>query len=432
MNEFNNGLTDTMDIERPDIAKAYRRRKVLWLVSGGVFILLMTLAVSRMEPAVPAVEKSTIVLDTVREGEFHRQVRGNGTLVPEQILWIPTRSQGRVKAIRVLPGADVKADTVLVELSNPELTQAVQELELQLKAAEAENEKIRLELENQRLNLEASVAALKADLTEAEFDAEIDEELAGEGFISDFSKRKSRAKADVLKKRYDTEEKRLSIAGKLVMAQVSAEKARIEQIQGQLQLKRQLAASLNIQAGIDGVLQKLGEEETLQVGQQLPVGANVARVAIPTRLKAEIKIPETQAKDVQVGQKVSVDTRNGIVNGRVSRVDPSVNSGTVTVDVTLEGSLPRGARPDLSVGGTIELETVSDVLYVGRPVQGQAESKIGLFRVIDNGKEAVRIPVKLGRNSVNYIEVCDGLTAGDQVILSDMAQWDEYERLRLK
>lgn len=427
-----NETDDTMDINRPDIARAHRRRKVLWFISAGVLILLTTLAVFRLEPAVPAVEKSTIVLDTVKKGEFHRQVRGNGTLVPEEILWIPTRSQGRVEAIRVLPGAEVKADTVLVELSNPELTQAVHELELQLKAAEAEDEKIRLELENQRLNLEASVAALKADLTEAVFDAQIDEDLAEEGFISEFSKRKSRARADVLKKRYDTEEKRLAIAGKLVMAQIAAEQARIKQIRGQLVLKRQLAASLRLCAGIDGVLQKLGEADPIQVGQQLPVGANVARVAIPSRLKAEIKIPETQAKDVQTGQSVSVDTRNGIVNGRVSRMDPSVNNGTVAVDVTLEGPLPRGARPDLSVDGTIELETVSDVLYVGRPVQGQADSKLGLFRIEKDGKEALLVPVKLGRCSVNYIEVCDGLSAGDRVILSDMSQWDEHERIRLK
>ncbi len=421
-----------MDIERPDIAQAQRRKRIFWFVSAGVIILLMTLAVSRLEPAVPAVAKSIVVQDTVKKGEFHRRVRGNGTLVPERILWIPTRSQGRVEVIRVLPGAEVKADTVLVELSNPELTQAVQELELQLKAAEAENEKIRLELENQRLSLEASVAALKADLTEAEFDAEIDEELAGEGFISEFSKRKSRARADVLKTQYNTEEKRLSIAGKLVTAQLTAERARTEQIRGRLQLKRQLVKSLNIRAGIDGVLQKLGENELLQVGQQLPIGANVARVAIPTRLMAEIKIPETQAKDVQQGQNVSVDTRNGIVEGRVSRVDPSVNNGTVTVDVTLSGPLPKGARPDLSVDGTIELETVSDVLYVGRPVQGQAESKLGLFRVVNDGKEAVRVPVKLGRSSVNYIEIIDGLNAGDRVVLSDMSQWDEYDRIRLK
>jgi HlyD family secretion protein len=421
-----------MDIDRPDIAKAKRRRRILWLITVMVLLCGATVAVSRLEPAAPAVEKSAVVSDAVKRGEFHRQVRGSGTLVPEEILWIPTRSQGRVEAIRVLPGAEVKADTVLVELSNPELTQAVLELEWQLKAAEAENEKTRLELENQKLNLEASVAALKAQLTEAEFDAEIDEDLAAEGFISNFTKRRSRANADVLEKQYDIEAKRLAIRGKLVTAQIAAEEAKIAQLRGQLELKRQLVASLHIRAGIDGVLQKLGNGDPIQVGQQLQVGANVARVAIPTRLMAEIKVPETQVKDVQSGQTVSVDTRNGVVQGRVSRIDPAVVSGTVTVDVTLEGPLPKGARPDLSVDGTIELETVADVLYVGRPVQGQAESDLSIFKMTEDGKEAVRVQVKLGRSSVNYIEVREGLSAGDRIILSDMSQWDVYDRVRLK
>lgn len=421
-----------MDIERPDIARERRRRKVLWVVFATVMILLTTLVVSRLEPAVPAVEKSTIVLDTVKKGDFHRLVRGNGTLVPEQILWIPTRSHGRVEVIRVQPGAEVKADTVLVELSNPELAQAVQELEWQLKAVEAEDKKHRLELENQRLNLEASVTALKAELAEAELDAEIDEQLFEEGFISNVSRRRSRNNANVLMTRYNIEEERLNIAGKLMSEQISAEQARIEQIRGQLRLKRQLMASLHIRAGIDGVLQELGDGAPIQVGQQLPVGTNVARVAISTLLMAEIKIPETQAKDVQTGQSVSVDTRNGVVKGCVSRIDPAAVNGTVTVDVSLVGELPRGARPNQNVDGTIELETVSDVLYVGRPALGQTGNNIGLFRISEDDDYAHRITVTFGRSSVNYIEVRKGLTTGDRVILSDMSQWDEYSSIRLK
>ena len=421
-----------MDIERPDIARARRRRNLMLFTVLGIFILVTTVAVSRLKPAVPVVEKKTIVLGTVKKGEFHRRVRGNGTLVPEKILWIPTRSHGRVEIIRVRPGAEVKADTVIVELSNPELSQAVQELEWQLKAAEAENKKNRLELENQRLNLEASVTALKAELEEAEFDTEIDEQLFEEGFISNVSRRRSRNNADVLKKRYDIEKKRLNIAGKLMLEQISAEQARIEQIRGQLQLKRQLMESLHIRAGIDGVLQELGDGAPIQVGQQLQVGANVARVAIPTRLKAEIKIPETQAKDVQTGQSVSVDTRNGVVEGRVLRIDPAAVNGTVTVDVTLVEDLPSGTRPNQNVDGTIELETVSNVLYVGRPVQGQTGSDIGLFRISEDGNYAHRTIVALGRSSVNYIEIRKGLKPEDRIILSDMSKWDEYSQIRLK
>lgn len=421
-----------MDIDRPDIAKAIRRRRLLWIIIVVVLICGATIAVSRLEPAAPGVEQGTVVSDAVKRGEFHRQVRGNGTLVPEEILWIPTRSQGRVEAILVLPGAEVKADTVLIELSNPELTQAVLELELELKEAEANYEKSRLELEKGQLGLEASVAELKAQLTEKESDAEIDEDLAAEGFVSDFTKHRSRADADVLKNRYDIAVKQLDINEKLVAAQIVAEKAKIAKLRGQLELKRQLLESLHIRAGIDGVLQKLGDGDPIQVGQQLQVGANVARVAVPTRLKAEIKVAETQAKDVQSGQAVSVDTRNGVIQGRVSRIDPAVEGGTVTVDVTLEGPLPKGARPDLSVDGTIELETVADVLYVGRPVQSQSESDSSIFKMTEDGKEAVRVQVRLGRSSVNYIEVVEGLSAGDRIILSDMSRWDAYDRVRLK
>lgn len=421
-----------MDIARPDIAHAHRRRKVLWIISVSIFVILVTVALSRLKPAVPSVERSAIVLDTIKRGGFPRQVRGNGNLAPVEILWIPAQSQGRVERINVLPGAEVKADTVLIELSNPELDQTVLESEWQLKAAEAEGDKMRLDLESQRLTQEASVATIKENYTEAKEEAEIDESFVKDGLVSEITRQRSRAKADDLKNRYEIEKKRLDISEKLVGAQISSQQAKIEQLRGQLRLKQQLVESLKIRAGIDGVLQKLGDTDSIQVGQQLQVSANVARVAIPTRLKAEIKIPETQAKDVQLGQNVAIDTRNGIVQGKVARVDPTVISGTVTVDVTLVGDLPKGARPDLSVDGTIELETLSDVLYTGRPSQGQTDSISSIFKVINDGKEAVRTQVKLGRNSVNYIEVIEGLKAGDQVILSDMSQWDAYDRIRLK
>ncbi len=420
-----------MDIQRTSQARKRRIRRVIFGSVGLVVVALVTVGLSRLKPAAPSVDKGTIWTDTVKRGEMLREVRGTGTLLPEEIRWVPIVNPGRVERILVLPGAAVQADTVLIELSNPELEQAVFDSEWQCKAAAAELENLQAQLESLRLSQEAAAASLKADFSQAELEAEADEELCKDGLVPKLVMKRSRSKADELKSRVEIEEKRLKTSANAARAQVAVQQAKVEQLRAQSNLKRQQFDSLKVRAGLSGVLQKLGDREQLQVGQQLPSGANVARVADPRRLKAEIKIAETQAKDVQLGQLVSVDTRNGLVEGRVVRIDPAVQNGTVTVDVTLEGALPKGSRPDLSVDGTIQLERLADVVNVGRPVQGQAESTVGLFKLVNGGREAVRVQVKLGRSSVNAIEVRGGLEVGDQIIRSDMSQWDAYDRVRI-
>jgi HlyD family secretion protein len=360
-----------------------------------------------------------------------RQVRGNGTLVPEQIIWVPTLNAGRVERILVLPGAAVESNTVLVVLSNPELTKAASTAAWQLKAAEAEQTNLEVQLETQRLNLEAYLASAEASYTNAKLDAEVNAELAKDGLVPMVLMKQSQGRAEESAKLLEIEKKRVRIFADAMKAQLAVQEAKAEQLRAELQLKQQQVESLRIRAGIDGVLQKLGDQQTLQVGQQFFAGANIARVADPTRLKAEVKIYETQAKDVQLGQRASIDTRNGVIPGRVTRIDPAVENGTVTIDVALEGELPRGARPDLSVEGTVELERLEEVLHVGKPVHATADSTIGLFRVGERGREANRVPVKLGRSSVTTIEVIAGLEVGDTVILSDMSQWDGHDRIRL-
>jgi HlyD family secretion protein len=427
-----------MDIQRPDLARQRKRRRLILAGVGLVGLLAVTLGLARLKPAAPTVDRSIVWMDTVKRGEMLRQVRGNGTLVPEEILWIPTISQGRVERILVLPGAAVKADTVIVELVNPEVEKVAFDAEWQLKGAEAELANVKAQLETQRLNQQAGVASAQANYSNAKLEAEVNHELAKNGLIPELIRKQSQAKAEELGKLLEIEQARSKIYGESIQTQRAVPEARVEQFRAQLQLRRQQAESLKIRAGIAGVLQKLGEgPTTLQVGQQLPAGALVARVANPAKLKAEIKIYETQAKDVQIGQIAAIDTRTGadarrgIVAGRVVRVDPAVQNGTVTVDVALEGSLPKGARPDLSVEGTIELERLTNVLYVGKPVNGTPESTAGLFKVVEGGKAAERVPVRLGRASVSTIEVMDGLQEGDQILLNDMSTWDRHDRVRL-
>jgi HlyD family secretion protein len=372
-----------------------------------------------------------LYLDTVKRGSFQRQVRGNGTLVPEQIQLVQTETDGRVERVLVLPGATVKSNTVLVELSNPELKQATFETEWQLKGAEAQLMKLKVQLQSDRLSQEATVTALNAECSVAKLDAEADEKLAKEQLVDRLTAMRSRTKADQLAIRCDLEQKRFQIALESDQAQLAVQEAEIARLRAQLELKRQQVAALQVRAGIDGVLQQIGDREMLQVGQRVTPAAILAKVVRPDKLKAEIKIIETQAKDTQHGQKALIDTRNGVIAGHVVRIDPAVVNGTVTVDVTLDGPLPKGARPDLSVEGTIELERLENVLYVRRPVNGQPESTVGLFKVINGGPEAVRVPVKLGRGSVKDIEVVEGLKEGDQIILSDMSQWDAHDRVRI-
>jgi len=361
-----------------------------------------------------------------------REVRGNGTLVPEDIRWITATSPGRIERIPLLPGVTVTADTVLVELSNPELAQAAFDAESKVSAGEAGLEKLKVQLESERLTQESAVASLKSDFVLASIEADADEKLRQDGLVPGLVAKRSRARADELEARHKLEQERLAIQAKSAQAQLKVQEAELATLRKQCQLKQQQVEGLKVRAGFAGVLQRLGEDRPLQVGQQLSAGAAIARIADPTKLKAEIKVAETQAKDIQHGQAAAIDTRNGIIPGHVVRIDPAVQNGTVTVDVALDGDLPKGARPDLSVDGTITLERLEDVLYVGRPVQSQPDSKAALFRVVESGKAAVRVPVKLGRSSVSTVEIVQGLDVGDQVILSDMSQWDAHERVRLQ
>jgi HlyD family secretion protein len=420
-----------MDVARPDIARRKKRRRLLIGLVAVLAIAAVTVGLSQLKPAAPTVERSSIWTDTVKRGEMLRQVRGNGTLVPEQIQFVQSETDGRVERILVKPGAQVTADTVLMELSNAELKQAAFDAEYQLKAEEAQLIKLKVQLESERLAQKAVVATLKYEAEQAGFVAEADEKLMKDGLVPNLTARQSRAKATDLQGRVEIEQERLRILAESAKAQAAAAEAELEKARALLALKKRQLAALEVRAGIDGVLQQIGDTQMLQVGQRITPSATLAKIVQPTKLKAEIKIAETQAKDVLIGQAASIDTRNGIINGHVVRVDPAVVNGTVTVDVKLDGDLPRGARPDLSVDGTVELERLDDAIYVGRPVQGQPDSTIGLFKLVDGGAGAVRIQVKLGRTSVSTVEIIQGLQVGDQVILSDMSAWDGHDRVKL-
>jgi HlyD family secretion protein len=420
-----------MDVARPDILRRKKRRR-LWFAALGALVLGgITLGLSRLQPAAPTVERTTIWTDTVKRGEMLRQVRGNGTLVPEQIQFVQSETDGRVERILVKAGSPVTADTILMELSNAELKQEVFDAEYQVKIGEAQLEKLKVQLASEKLTQKAQLASLLSESEQARLVAEADENLSKRGLVAVLTSRQSRAKANDLLGRVAIEQERQVIAERSAQAQISAAEAELEKGRAMFELKKRQQSALQVRAGIDGVLQQIGDTQVLQVGQRITPSATLAKIVQPTRLKAEIRIAETQAKDILIGQKATIDTRNGLIPGKVVRVDPSVVNGTVTVDIKLDGELPRGARPDLSVDGNIELERLDDVLYVGRPVQGQPESTVGLFKLVDGGHNAVRVPVKLGRSSVSTIEVLQGLEAGDQVILSDMSASDGHERVRL-
>jgi len=424
-----------MDVPVSESVK--RKRQVRrWCLVGGIVVALaaMTLGLSRLQPAAPSVDKSGLIMDTVKRGQMLRDVRGNGTLVPEDIRWISTANAGRVGQILVLPGAQVKSNTVLVELSNPEVEQAAFDAEWALKAAEATLANLRVQLDSQKLTQQSAVATAEANYSTAQLDYDVNADLAKNGLVPALILKESKAKADELLKLFEIEKKRLDMTDDATKAQLAAQDATVSQLRAQLDLKRRLVDALQVRAGMEGVLQRFGDlsqTTPLQAGQQLTAGAIVARVANQAKLKAVLKIAETQARDIAFGQPAQIDTRNGVVPGHVTRIDPAAENGTVTVDVALDAALPKGARPDLSVDGTIELERLENVLYVNRPVQGQADAKIGLFKVVDAGATAVRVPVKLGHTSVTSIEILDGLGIGDQVILSDMSQWDAADRIRL-
>ncbi len=367
------------------------------------------------------------MIDSVKRGSLLRQVRGYGKLVPIEMNWIPATTEGRVERILVRPGAVVQPDTVLLEMSNAELERDVTTAEMVVKAAEADYTSLRVQLEKEILDQRAALATVQANHGQAMIEAQLNEELAQDGLIAALQLQLSKNKAQELTTRFEIEKKRLDISSEAVQAQLAAQVARVAQYRAMAQLKQDQKASLQVRAGMVGVLALL----QVEVGQQVTVGTNLAKIADPERLKAEIKIPETQAKDIQIGQLARVDTHNGIISGHVVRIDPAVQGGSVTVDISLDELLPKGARPDLSVDGAIELEHLEDVLYVGRPVFSQEKSSFGLFRLGDEGKRASRVQVQFGRMSINSVEVLGGLNVGDQVILSDMSAWNDFDHVRL-
>jgi HlyD family secretion protein len=416
-----------VDIARP--ASVKRKKKIRQAIYGGVALLvivLITIAVSRLKPAAPGVERTTVWIDTVKRGDIPRQVRGSGTLVPEDIRWIPARSQGRVERIVLRPGAIVKPDSVILELDNPDLEQSVMEAKLAHASAVAAFANRKAELESQMLNQEAAATTLESNLKNAQLTLDANEELFKAQLISELQLQQYRGNRDDLKNQLTSALKRLEIAKAGLQSQLAPQEAEVSQRKAAYDLRLQQLEDLKVKAGMNGVLQVV----PVEVGQQVAPGANLARVADPTTLKAVLRIAETQTKDLSIGQAAEVDTRNGVVTGRVSRIDPAAENGTVGVDVTLEGDLPPGARPDLSVDGTVLLERLADVIYVGRPAFGQEESTISLFKLLPDG-EAVRTTVKLGRSSVNTIEIKEGLQPGDQVILSDMSNYDQFDRVRI-
>lgn len=416
-----------MDIQRKGVARSRLIRRIIYGSIALVALVVITVGLSRLEPAAPSVDRNTVWVDTVKRGPMLRQVRGLGSLVPEEILYIPAPVDGRVQRTNVLPGAIVTPGTVLVELENPELRQQTLDAEWTVRAAEAELEDFKAQLEREHLSQRANTANLQSQYHNAKLQADQKEVLYKQGLLLELEYRLSKTTADDLANRFKIEQERLKIMEDTMGAQMAAKETSVLKARALYELRKNQVESLKVRAGVSGVVQQM----PVQVGQRVSPGTNLAIVVQPEKLKAQLRIPETQAKDILIGQTAEIDTRNGIIPGRVSRIDPAVQDGTVAVDVKLEGELPRGARPDLSVDGTIELERLSDVVYVGRPAFGQPNTRVSLFKLVKDGKEAVRVQVRLGRTSVNEIEILEGLSVGDQVILSDMSAQDAYDRIRL-
>ena len=419
-----------MDIARPELKLKKRRRQIIFGAIALLFIVAVSIGVTRLKPAAPTVERGTVWTDTVKRGSMLRQVRGLGSLVPtqEDVRQIPAETEATVMRIRVLPGTHVQKDTILLEMSNPQVEQAAVDASLQLKAAQAELSSLKVKLDSDLMTQKAGAATVSADYNQAERQAQTDKELYRLGVISGLKYKESSGKAEELSTRHEIERDRLTINQQSIQSQMMVQQAKVDQMRALADLKSKQLDALKVRAGIDGVLVDL----PVQVGQHVLPGAMIAKVVQPDHLMAELKVPETQARDVQIGEPASVDTHNGVVSGTVMRVDPAVQNGTVTVDVKLTGELPKGARPDLSVDGTIDLEKLDNVLYVGRPAMGQENSTISLFKLEPNGNGASRVPVKVGRASVNSIQVLEGLKEGDTVILSDMSRWDKTDQIRLE
>jgi HlyD family secretion protein len=418
--------TSSMDVPRPHVARQKRKRRLIITGASVLGLIVISIAISRLKPAAMSVDRASVWVDSVKRGPMLRQVRGLGTLVPEDIRWIASSKEGRVEKIVVRPGAQVKPDTVILELSSPDLEQAAQDAELKHKAAEAELTTLRATLQRELLDQESTTAQVHSEYEQSKMQAETDENLKKNGLIAELEYKTAIIKRDELSNRDAIELKRLQFAQDSIDPQLAAKQSAVDQLKASADLAAREVQNLHVKAGMTGVLQQL----PVEVGQRVIAGANLARVADPTKLKAQVKIAETQAKDIQINQPASIDTRNGVVPGHVIRVDPAVEQGTVTVDVALDGALPKGARPDLSVDGTIELERLDNVLFVGRPAFAQDGATVGVFRLTTSG-EALRTPVHFGRSSVNTIEILSGLNVGDQVILSDTSAYDSHDRIRL-
>jgi len=417
-----------MDILRTGIAEKKRRNRWMMIAAGVIAVAVVTVALASLDPVAPTVDRDTVWIGTVERGSFERQVRGHGTLVPESLRWVQSQTTGRVEFVHVKPGHRVEADGIILELSNPEVTRSAIDAENALLRAEAELESLRMTLVSSELDQRARVAELDAEYTRVSLEAEANRELNEKGLISEITLRSSEAMAQALATRQEIEAQRVEMNPRANRAFMAAKEAEVEQYRALYRLRADQLDALAVRAGIAGVVQ----EVPVEIGQQVAAGTMLARVAEPTHLQAELRVPATRARDVRPGQTVSVDTRNGIVDGTVTRIDPSVQEGSVMVEVRLDGALPEGARPDMAVDGAIQIELLTDVLYVGRPVQGQENATIGLYRLEADDKHALRVSVELGSSSIDAIEIVNGLNEGDQVILSDTSRWDDNERIRLR
>ena len=417
-----------MDIARPDQSKAKRKKRIIYSVIAVAVLGGITVLLARLKPAAPTVERNLVWIADVKRGQMLRQVRGLGTLVPEEIRWIAARTQGRVDQIILRPGATVTPDSVILMLANPDVQQAAAGADSQLEAAEAELANLKVTLQSGVLAAESVAASAKADFERSKIQARVNEQLAKDGLISPLDLQLSSVVAEQNATRNEIEQKRLAFSRDVIGPQLAVKQAEVNRLRAQAKLRHDELDALTVRAPMNGVLSAL----PVEVGAQVQPGFNLARVADPSKLKAEIRVAETQAKDILIGQPAEIDTRNGVVAGNVVRVDPAVQNGTVTVDVHITGDLSKtGARPDLSVDGTIELERLDNVIFVGRPAFGQEKSQVGIFKLDAEGTYATRTQVKLGRSSVSTIEVISGLVPGDKVILSDMAQWDSNDRIKL-
>jgi HlyD family secretion protein len=420
-----------MDIPRKNSKRKRIIRRIIYITSGLILITLVSIGLSRLEPAAPSVDRRTQWIDTVKRGPMLRQVRGVGTLVSEDVLVVPATVGGRVVKILVEPGAIVDANTEILELSNPELQLQWLDAQSKLNSAKAQLTARKTQLQDQLLGMEAEQARMEADIREAKLRLEVDQKQFEDDLISELNLSLSKARVEELEKLSGISKKRLAMfRDQTSTAQLAEFEAAVQQAESQYNLRKIQIESLHVRAGTSGVLASVREK--IELGQSVPAGAILARITNLKKLKAQLKVPEVQARDVIIGLSAEVDTYNGTVSGTVSRIDPTVMEGNVTVDIKLNGELPEGARPDLSVVGTIEIERLNDIIYVGRPVFASSQATVELFKLVEDGKYAIRTRVQLGRSSVSTIEVIEGLVPGDEIILSDMSQWDEYDRIRLK